>query len=128
MKKLLIPAILLFSIAGVLVTHSSKTLNSEAPQAIGNGNCTYANGLVRSCPPSLMYTNGMDKAQPLDTSQPESDAPPTPAPVLQNQDSATDSTPQTSPETPAPDTPVFNPLTDTNPIVPPNSTGRGLTN
>lgn len=56
----------------------NRVVNYGEPQWAGGGNCTYANGIVRSCPDPMMYNNGMAQS----TVAPEQNAPPVQAPPV----------------------------------------------
>lgn len=48
----------------------TNSLNNGEPRPMSNGNCEYANGLVRLCPTSSVYTGVMQQEDPSVPAQP----------------------------------------------------------
>lgn len=68
MTRKILAGLIVIGAVGVFALQSPrKIVDSGEPHPVGNNNCEYANGLVELCPPSLLYTNGMNIVnQPLE--------------------------------------------------------------
>lgn len=108
MRRIVAAVVLGIAIAVAIPLADHKTLaNSGSPQPVGNGNCTYANGMVQACPSSMVYTGSMIEPVPAAPVEPQSD--PVADPV----------TPPTPPVTDGADTPVVDPATVPAPVATP---------